>query len=867
MGLRLGLADAPCGLLLAAGPHNSADGREIETLLRSIGPRLAAELASPEPPIMSCLSGLSERDCLLAIIEGGQVGTWQWNVQTGEVIFDSRWANILGYTLDELAPLTNATWERLCHPDDLAVCNGLLARHFDGETPYYVVEARMRHKNGEWLWVLDRGKVTTRTREGRPLFMFGTHQDITAEKHLQAGLHLRASFEDLLVSATAAFFRADESQHDPLFNDVLRQVGEFADVDRAYIFRYAKNHRTMTNTHEWCAPAVRPKKDRLVEVPVALMPAWTAALLGGEAIYLPEVSALPAPWAAERTILESQGIRSVLALPIRVDELNLGFIGFESIHRTRLWGEEDRRLLRFLADNVALTIRRAEQSRALVATTERASRLADEREQASRAKSEFLANMSHEIRTPMNAILGFAQLLSREPALTTNQAQHVDTILRSGGHLLKLINDILDMSKIEAGRLMLKRTVFSLHDVLDDLDVLFRPRAAARGLDLHISRDRTVPHHVLGDEGKLRQVLFNLIGNAVKFTRTGQVAVRMRAERLATADGSDPGESGEGTPRGRYRVVAEVEDTGPGIPPADLERVFGPFQQADAGAEAGGTGLGLAISRRVVEMMGGQLSVTSQMGQGSCFRFDVHLEAASMSAALERGPTTQPRIVGLPPEAGPIRILVADDVADNRTLLCGLLRPLGFELAEACNGQEALDLFAVFHPQAVLMDMRMPVLDGYEAVRRLRATEPGRAVRIVAVTASAFEEDAQRILATGVDAYLRKPFRPEELLEVLGRLLAITYVVAPSTIAEGGTPMPLPSAVSPPPGLRALAPSLIEDLRRSIEDGDVQRLTALIGHVSRVSPRVGHALRQRADQYDYDRLDAWLSTSEVLDGV
>ncbi|MEX2598211.1 MAG: PAS domain S-box protein, partial [Dehalococcoidia bacterium] len=388
------------------------------------------------------------------------------------------------------------------------------------------------------------------------------------------------------------------------------------------------------------------------------------------------------------------------------------------------------------------------------AEADRAAR--QEAEQANHAKSAFLANMSHEIRTPLNAVLGFAQILERDTSLTPRQTGMLHTIVRSGQHLLDLINDILDMSKIEAGKLELSPVDFCIHDLLDDLEMMFQSRAHAKQLQLLMERDDRVPRYVHADEGKLRQVLINLMSNAVKFTTTGRVAVRVRGETAAGNSAEDANV---------FRLAVEVEDSGPGIPEDELENIFEPFRQSAGGRDAGGTGLGLAVSRRLVEMMGGSLTVKSEVGKGSCFRFDALVTPVEGSA--HKAVAAMRQIVGLEPGTGPYRILVVDDQKDNRDLLRALLEPLDFEVREAVNGQEALDLFETWSPHAVLMDMRMPVLDGYEATRRIKATKKGRATPVIAVTASAFEDAEKEVWATGVDAYVRKPFRSEEIFAAL----------------------------------------------------------------------------------------------------
>jgi CheY-like chemotaxis protein len=464
-------------------------------------------------------------------------------------------------------------------------------------------------------------------------------------------------------------------------------------------------------------------------------------------------------------------------------------------------------------------------------------------EAANQAKSIFVANMSHEIRTPMNAILGFAQVLERDPSLTPQQAEHVRIIARSGGHLLHLINDILDMSKIEAGRITLNEADFCLYDLLSDLELMFRSRADAKGLQLLVERDESVPRYVTADDGKLRQVLVNLMGNAVKFTETGGVALRVRVEAVEGKTVED---------KASLRLMAEVEDTGPGIPDVDKGRIFNPFQQAATGVKAGGTGLGLAISRRFVEMMGGELTVTSQIGAGSCFRFEVLLAQAGDIAEQEK--PALPCVVGLEPGTGPFRILVVDDIPDNRTLLCELLRPVGFEIAEASNGVEALDVFNRWSPHAVLMDMRMPIMDGYEATRRIKATAAGGAIPLIAVTASAFEDDFEQVMATGMYACLRKPFRTEELFEMLGKCLGLHYVFADDTADTSH----IEAAPLTAESMAALPKLMIEAMRQAVEEGDMTRLTGLVAQVEKIDSATARGLQALADRYDYEKLGQWL---------
>jgi CheY-like chemotaxis protein len=297
------------------------------------------------------------------------------------------------------------------------------------------------------------------------------------------------------------------------------------------------------------------------------------------------------------------------------------------------------------------------------------------------------------------------------------------------------------------------------------------------------------------------------------------------------------------------RLVAEVEDSGPGIPEEDLDHIFDAFSQADAGARTGGTGLGLAISHRFVEMMGGRLTVESTVGKGSCFRFEVPVSRAEGAAATEK---PEPRrVTGLAPGEGPFRILVVDDVRDNRELLRALLEHIGFQVREAANGEEALAAFEDWSPHAVLMDMRMPVMDGYEATRRIKATEAGRDTPVIAVTASAFKDSEEEVLATGVSAYLRKPFRPEELYGALEACLDLHFVYAEEPARDVSRPE---RPVLTPESLSALPKDRVAAMGRAVEQGDMGRLRELIDGVETLDPGTAAGLWALAEAYDYEAL-------------
>ncbi|MEM7592153.1 MAG: ATP-binding protein [Cyanobacteria bacterium P01_A01_bin.83] len=394
---------------------------------------------------------------------------------------------------------------------------------------------------------------------------------------------------------------------------------------------------------------------------------------------------------------------------------------------------------------------------------------------ANQAKSRFLANMSHELRTPLNAILGFTQLMTRDASIGYEQQENLKIINRSGEHLLRLINDILEMSKIEVGQITLNESRFDLHLMLKNIEEMLRLKANAKNLKLLFDISSNVPQLIYTDEGKLRQIIINLLGNALKFTEKGSITLKVRweeNEQLAQ-DKIDFLFSDTDS------LFFSVEDTGPGIEPEEMEQLFTPFEQTKIGRVSNeGTGLGLSICHKFVELMGGELKATSTVGEGSCFFFNILLREEA-ELIVEPVPQVDPesrKIMGLAPGQRQYRILAVDDVAASRLLLTKLLTAIGFLVEEAGNGQEAINLWQQWHPDLILMDMRMPVLDGYEATKQIKAQTKGKETIIIALTASAFEEERVVILSAGCDDFMRKPFKEAELLTKIGQHLALKYL-------------------------------------------------------------------------------------------
>ncbi len=463
-------------------------------------------------------------------------------------------------------------------------------------------------------------------------------------------------------------------------------------------------------------------------------------------------------------------------------------------------------------------------------------------EAANRAKSEFLANMSHELRTPLNVILGYAQLLQRQTSLPAEQREQLETINRGGEHLLNLINDVLQLSKIEAGHVTLEPATFDLHGFLEGLDSMIRVHTEAKELQFRITGVEAAPRYVTADKNKLRQVLANLLDNAVKFTERGGVTLRV----AAVAGGPYP-ESNKGLLR------FEIQDTGVGIADDEMDKLFQNFEQTASGRRDGsGTGLGLAISREYVRLMGGEITVTSEKGKGSTFGFEIKFikgRAADLTRQVPRG-----RVTGLAPGQGVFRVLVAEDEKESRALLVTLLQMVGFEVQAAANGRDAVEIFRQRRPDFIWMDMRMPLMDGYEATRQIRAmsTEAGaKRFPIVALTAHALEEEREKILAAGCTSVVRKPFREQEIFAVMEKHLDLTYVYEkePVRMQDAQT-----EAQISPARLAALPADLRQQLHNAAVRLDTQRTQALIEQIAGHDAQTAAVLQALADSLQYHRL-------------
>ncbi|NET89849.1 MAG: response regulator [Kamptonema sp. SIO1D9] len=471
-------------------------------------------------------------------------------------------------------------------------------------------------------------------------------------------------------------------------------------------------------------------------------------------------------------------------------------------------------------------------------------------EAANRAKSAFLANMSHELRTPLNAIIGFSQLLGRDRGLNSQHQENLRTIATSGEHLLNLINDILDLSKIEAGRININTTNFNLLQMLEELQEMFQFRARQKGLQLKFNLASNLPLGIESDRVKLRQVLINLLGNAVKFTTVGEVSLTVECFPAKLLE--------------QYRqakndvaIVFTVRDTGVGITPDELDNLFNPFVQTKSGVNTGeGTGLGLAISQKYVQLLGGDIEVISEPTKGSTFMFQVivtPVETDNFESQI-----SPQKVLTLAPNQAQIKILVVDDKATNRQLLVQLLSQVGFQIQEAINGKEAIYCWQKYQPQLIFMDMRMPIMDGYEATRKIKQQNHS-SVKIIALTASAFEEEKSSILAAGCDDIVYKPFQEAIIFEKIAKHLEVSYIYEDNSetqaVASEFTKIDFSA-------LQALPEAWLAEIEQAAIALDEPKLINAVGKIQPQNPSLALALQTYINNFEYHKILEAITTTK-----
>ncbi|MGV2831825.1 ATP-binding protein [Myxosarcina sp. GI1(2024)] len=637
-----------------------------------------------------------------------------------------------------------------------------------------------------------------------------------------------------------------------LLEQITQEIRQSLDLDE--IFQTTVNIVGSTFSSDRCQILSYDANRTQAQVMAEYLKAGTGSLVGKK-IDFPRLSRdLPllccndlereSSFSRHRSLFKQLEVKSLMAVSIcdrqQFNSVLLLYRQQKEDNRNRQWNQEEIELLQEVATQVKIAIAQAQllerekqHSQALAAAKSQA-------EIANRAKSEFLANMSHELRTPLNAILGFSQLMERDTSLSSPQRNSLGIINRSGEHLLNLLNDVLEMSKIEAGRTTLTTTAFDLLLLLQTLQEMFQIRATAKNLSLQFNVADDVPQYILSDEGKLRQILINLLGNAIKFTQVGGIILTVTQQPQAD--------------KSQGQLKFTVQDTGKGIADTERERIFEPFIQTDIGSQSeDGTGLGLAISRQFARLMQGDITFTSTPGKGSIFTLEIAVRLAD-STQVE-APQSKPRVIGIAPQQPSYRILVVDDKQANRELLVKFLTTVGLETLTASNGIEAVKIWQQWQPHLIWMDMRMPEMDGYQATRQIKAHPQGKQTIIIALTATAFEEERGKILAVGCNDLVRKPFKEAEIFDKMAEQLGIKYLYETETSSQDDNHSQKTGYPSSDlPNLQLMPPRWIAALRQAAIEVDGERLLELIDEIPSEGSTLARALKKLINSYCFDEI-------------
>ncbi|MEG5056286.1 ATP-binding protein [Microcoleus sp. A2-C5] len=748
--------------------------QQAELNLRSVTERLQYLLATTPAVIFSCKLG-----------ENYDVTFVSENI-----------ISLIGYEAQDFFE-GSLDWRSLVHPEDRKTVDTAFAQILEKEWISY--EYRERHKDGSYRWIYDEVKLV-KDAAGIPVECVGYGVDITARKQAEAALQQQLKRERL-VNSIQERIRSSLNLEE-VMTMAVEEVRQFLSTDRTVIYQFNPDWSGFIAV-ESVAGGVMPIHGIDINDP-CFRERYVSVYEQGhiraiDNIYTAGIS------ECHINLLSQFEIKANLVVPILQGEKLWGLLIAHHCRSQRQWHSSEIESLKQISVQLAIAIQQCtlfEQAKTEI-TERKLAEVALQKavvvaDAANLAKSEFLSSMSHELRTPLNAILGFSQVMVRDSSLNNQHQQHLEIINRAGEHLLSLINDILEMSKIEAGRSQLNESSFNLIRLLETLEEMFRLKAKSQKLQLIFEVADGVPQFVNGDEGKLRQVLINLLGNAIKFTETGSVTLRVKMkveESLAvktaefTGTQTKPADAGcDQSPQADFdcvdansirpvflRLQFEIEDTGLGIAAEEMDKLFAPFEQTKTGQQSQqGTGLGLPISRKFVEMMGGDITVNSMIGLGSKFAFDIQISLAAPTDVKMLKP--HKKVIGLEPNQPEYRILVVDDRADNCLVIDRLLSPLGLVVREARNGQEAVAIWEDWQPHLIWMDMQMPVMNGYEATTHIKSHPLGKETVIVALTASAFEEDRKTILAAGCNDFMRKPFEAKILFAKIEELLGVRYI-------------------------------------------------------------------------------------------
>ncbi len=822
-------------------------------------------------------------------IQSSQDGIWDWDIQANTAYVSPQWQRMFNFTSPDITSALEF-FQQILHPQDRETVLTTLHRYLQQEIPHYNVEFRAlrgdhSQDESDYWWIQAQG-IALWDDHKKTYRMVGFHSDITARK--QAEVALKESAErDRAITRTIARMRRTLNLKQ-IFRATTKELREILSCDRALVYRFQPDWsgdiiaESVATPWRNILPITEPE---LLENAVDQENCQIKSL-GSDSEFIQDTYLQTTQGGMYRdkstyrcvediyaknfepcylNFLEKLQARAYLIAPIFCGNHLWGLLCVYQNDQIRHWREGDILIVTQIASQLGVAVQQAE----LFAKTQQQAielrKAKESAERANQAKSEFLANMSHELRTPLNAILGFTQLMIDEPNPVTHQnrlmfsesQQYLRIINRNGEHLLALINDVLEMAKIESGCEFLKETVFDFYDFLENLEQTFQHRTQSKGLKLIFEIADEVPRWIKGDERKLRQVLFNLLGNAVKFTNQGWVKLQIQADKFRESEEI----ASETDPRSMFLSFL-IQDTGAGIDAEELPGLFEPFMQTQSGVNLQeGTGLGLPISQKFIQIMGGEIEVTSQRDRGTSFTFQIPVLLSDQ--ILETDPEFQSQIIGLAPHQPSYRILVVEDHPANQLLLVKLLTSVGFQVRTVDNGEAAIATWKTWQPDLIWMDMKLPILSGLEATRKIKATPQGQHTKIIALTASGFTEQQQDILEVGCDDFLHKPFRKQEIFDKLAEHLGVRYCYAnptpnPPQTAEIKTELSLNTRL-----FQAMNSEWIDKIYNFAAQGNDFKILQLLEQLPLDAQSQASGLKQLVEEFQFEQIMELLDKQRV----
>ena len=820
----------------------------------------------------------SSRQQYKLLAEASPACIFHTDVDRNALYFNQRWSEITGYNLEESL---GTGWRKAIHPDDLEQLL-LIWNQAKTDKTMYKYEHRFLRDDGTVVWVICQALPEFRD-DGEIKGYIGTITDITERKLAEEALCESAERERAIAQVIQRMRQTLDLE--TIFAATTQELRQVLNCDRVVVYRFnphwngefvsesvgngwislIEEHNNDPSLTEGilqdgrCLAKILDTEDNYPEDP------YLQVTQGANFLCVPDI------YNAEFhpcyiNLLERFQAKAYIIVPILYGSQLWGLLASYQNSDIRQWKPGEINIAVQIGNQLGVALQQAQ----LLAQTQTQSQALQEAvivaDAANRAKSEFLANMSHELRTPLNAILGFTQVMSHDLALSTEHQQNLAIINRAGEHLLNLINDILEMSKIEAGRITLNLNSFDLIRLLENLEEMLRFRATSKGLELVFEYTSHLPQYIQADESKLRQVLLNLLGNAIKFTDTGRVILRVEM-----GHGEDILSNAQCPMSNAQSLIFEVTDTGRGIAAQEIDLLFEAFGQTETGRKSQqGTGLGLAISRKYVQLMGGNISVTSIIGEGSKFAFDIQISLATASEIQIKQIRRQ--VLSLAPDQSEYRILVVDDSIDSRLVLVKILTSIGFVVQEAANGTEAIAVWQKWQPHLILMDMRMPIMDGYEATKIIKTREEisisNCKTIIIALTANAFEEQREAMIQAGCDDYMNKPFREEQLLEKLSEYLDVEYIYQEDNYQIGNSKeqrtKSILKLVDLVPILSEMSPEWVQEVYTAAAQCSDDLILELIKQIPSENEGLQNFIKNLAQNFQFEKIMELTSIAGVL---